>query len=70
MFDNTAIAERPRMASWNNYTHTTGVVSRFTGPTFPVPTTVVKSKGQTLKLSKYPPYSDRGPKANPGGDVK
>ena len=38
-FDYTAIAKRLRTVSWGNYSHPTGVVNLFTGPTFPLPTT-------------------------------
>ena len=37
-FDYTAVADRFRTASWSNYGHSTGVVNRFTGPTFTGPT--------------------------------
>ena len=33
--DYTAIADRLRTVSWNNYSHPTGVVNQFTGQTFP-----------------------------------
>ena len=33
-FDNIAVADRLRTVSWSNYSHPTGVVNRFTGPTF------------------------------------
>ena len=36
-FDWTAVADRLRTVSWSNYGHPTGVVNRFTGPTFPLP---------------------------------
>ena len=36
-FDYTAVADRLRTVSWSNYCHPTGVVNRFTGPTFPLP---------------------------------
>ena len=32
-FDYTAVADRLRTVSWSNYSHPTGVVNRFTGPT-------------------------------------
>ena len=48
-FDSTAIADRLRTVSWSSYSHPTGVVNRFTGPTFPLTATVVLSKGQTSK---------------------
>ena len=40
-FDYTAIAGRPRTVGWSKYSHKTGVVNRFTGPTFPLPATAV-----------------------------
>ena len=39
--DYKAIADRLRTVSWSNYGHPTGVVNRFTGPTFPLPATAV-----------------------------
>ena len=36
-FDYTAIADRIMTVSWSNYSHPTGVVNRFTGPTFLLP---------------------------------
>ena len=36
-FDYTVVADRFRTVSWSNYGHPTGVVNRFTGPTFPLP---------------------------------
>ena len=38
--DYTAIADRLRTVKWSNYSHPTGVVNRFKGPTFPLPATV------------------------------
>ena len=40
-FDYTAIADLLRTVCLSNYSHPTGVVNRFTGPTFPLPTTTV-----------------------------
>ena len=40
-FDYTAIADRLRTVSWSKYGHLTGVVNRFTDPTFPLPATAV-----------------------------
>ena len=40
-FDYIAIADRLRTVSWSNYGHPTGVVNRFTCPTFPLPVTGV-----------------------------
>ena len=40
-FDYTAVADRLRTVSWSNYCHPTGVVNRFTDPTFPLPATAV-----------------------------
>ena len=40
-FDYTAIADRLRTVRWSNYSHPTGVVRRFTGPTFLLPATAV-----------------------------
>ena len=40
-FDYTAVADRLRTVSWSNYGHPTGVVNRFTSPTFPLPATAV-----------------------------
>ena len=51
-FDYTAIADRLRTVSWSNYSHPTGVVNLFTGPTFPLPATAVLSKGHTFKMCK------------------
>ena len=48
-FDYTAIADRLRTVSWSNYSHQTGVVNRFTGPTFSLPATAVYSKGHTFQ---------------------
>ena len=36
-FDYTAIADQLRTVCWSNFGHPTGVVNRFTGPTFPQP---------------------------------
>ena len=40
-FDYTAVADRLRAVSWSNCSHPTGVVNLVTGPTFPLPATVV-----------------------------
>ena len=40
-FDYTALADRLRTVSWSNYGHRTGVVNRFTCPTFSLPATAV-----------------------------
>ena len=40
-FDNTAILDRLRTVSRSNYIHPTGVVNRFTGATFSLPTKAV-----------------------------
>ena len=40
-FDFIAVAGRLRTVSWSNYGNPTGVVNRFTGPTFPLPATAV-----------------------------
>ena len=39
--DYTAIADRLMTARWSNYSHLTGVINQFTGPTFPLPATAV-----------------------------
>ena len=50
MSDYTKITDRLRIVSWIDYSHPTGVVvPRIKGPTFPLPATVVQSKGQTFK---------------------
>ena len=36
-FDYTAVADRLRTVSWSNYGHPTGVLTWFTGLTFPLP---------------------------------
>ena len=64
MFDFSGIAGKLRAVSLSNYSHTTGVVNRFTDPTFPLPATAVQSKGHTFKTVNNPPYKDRGPTAN------
>ena len=46
-FDYTVIVDWLGMFSWSNYSHPTGVVNRFKGPTFPLPATAVLSKGHT-----------------------
>ena len=45
----TVVADRLRTASWSKYGQPAGVVNRFTGPTFQLPASVVKSKGNTFK---------------------
>ena len=40
-FDSTAIADLLRMVRWSNYSHPTGVLNWFTGPTFPLPATAM-----------------------------
>ena len=63
-FDYTAVGDRLRTSSWSNYGNPTGVVNRFMGPTFPLPTTAMLSKWHTLKFVNKPHYKDnkRGPK--------
>ena len=36
-FDNTAVADRLRTASWSNYGHPTGMVNLVYGPNLPSP---------------------------------
>ena len=50
MFGYTAIADRLRTISRSNYNHTTGLVKWFTGPTFPLLATAVKSEGHTFEI--------------------
>ena len=64
-FDYTAIADRLRTVRWNNYSHPTGVVNRFTGPTSPLPATAMLSKEQ--KILNKTPYIDNKPTATPSG---
>ena len=49
-FDYTAISDRPTTVSWSNFSKLTGVVNRFTGPTFtPHDSRLIK---RTFNISK------------------
>ena len=40
-FDYTTVTDRLSTVSWSNYSHPTGMVNRFMGPTFPLPAITV-----------------------------
>ena len=49
-----ATADRLRTVCWSNYSHHIDVVNRFTGLTFPLPTTALQSKGNTWQNLNNP----------------
>ena len=51
-FDLTAIADRLRTVSWSNYSHSTGLVNRFTGPPSHSPQQPCNQKDTHLKICK------------------
>ena len=84
LLDFTAIADRLWTVRWGNYSHETGEVNRFTGPTFPtLPTLAVKSQGHLFKNLLIASFyrqqrkievprdvrNSKGPTATPSGQV-
>ena len=49
----TAIVDWLRTVSWSNYSHPTGVVNCFTGPTFPLTATAVYIEGKGMEILLY-----------------
>ena len=49
----TAIVDWFRTVSWSNYSHPTGVVNGFTGPTFPLTATAVLIEGKGMEILLY-----------------
>ena len=52
LVDYTAVANRHKKVSWSNNSRKTGMVNRFTGPTFSIPTKAVESKGPNNVIRK------------------
>ena len=69
-FDYTAVADRLRTDSWNNYSHKTGVVNLVYGPNLSTPrnSRVIK-RTHVSKLVNKPPYIDNKPTATPSGEI-
>ena len=52
-FDKTAIADRLKTVSSSNYSHPTGVFTRFTGPNLPTHRNSCVIEGKNMKIFLY-----------------